>query len=130
MAAALSIDSWRYGHVPGGVGALPCFEFKYPFLWLHSRFRWSVAVQQETRSALAMARSPNDVSLLLPGVDGLVYHLHQVAGVEYYEAAVVEAELKPAAEAYFLTLLEPHTARMLQALARGWLVRVRARRCS
>ena len=51
----------RYRHVPCGVGAFPRFEFKYPFLWYHSRFAWSAAEQRDVLRALSAVRTPSGV---------------------------------------------------------------------
>ena len=109
-----------HARVPGGVGTLARFEFKYPLLWYHSQFNWPPSVQRETLRALQAARSPSESRLSCPGRSGSV--LVPAAGGRLVEQKL--AMLAPrAAAAYFRRLIEPHAVRRLQALVRGWLVR-------
>ena len=103
-------------NVPGGVGAFPRMEFKFPYLWYHSRFAWPSAISEETLQSLRTTIAPSAVDVLVPGRDGTVMD-------ERTDGLPLQLAPRAQADFYFRQLLEAHAALMLQALARGWRVR-------
>ena len=100
----------------------PEFEFKYPFVWYHSRFAWSEAQQNENVRKMQSASSPDKAGLSVPGRDSTVL----VEGIDgHLVKSFIPHMPTQDADAYLSRLFAPHAARLLQAHTRAWLVRRR-----